>query len=238
MIVYLEEGTDAEHGEAIATALGSLEAVEDARYVPPDEAMKHLHASLGQHDELLQGIEAGFLPASVEVGLVAGVRDLVSAHPIIERLEATPGVEEVEFLGNWVDDFTAIIGRVQRGGSYLVLIVALLGVFTVAATMRVSATSRASEQRVLSRMGATGVLSRGPTLIEGALQGLLGGVIALLALWLIYRTGAPILASALSISVEFIFLNGRDLAQLTFFGLSLGIVGGLLTNFALAEQEV
>lgn len=239
MIVYLEEGTSSSHAAQLSEALVALPAVQGVHYVPPAEAMRHLQTSLGQHDELIAGIEQSFLPASIEVRLVEGVRDLVSAHPVIERLEATPGVEEVEFLGNWVDDFTALLGSVQRAGMYLVAIASLIGVFTVVATMRLSAESRAAELRVLNLMGAPGLLRRGPNLIEGALLGVLGAGAATLLLFFLFRSAAPLVSTALSDSlgaVELHFLNTRDLVQLTIFGVSLGAAGGLVTNYSQARS--
>lgn len=238
MIVYLDEGIRPERAEALSEALLALPAVESSTYVPPEQAMQHLQASLGQHDELLEGIEASFLPASLEVRLMEGVRDLVSAHPVIERLEATEGVEEVEFLGNWVDDFTALIGQLQRAGLWLVMIAGLVSVFTVVATMRLSAAARTSEQRVLQLMGAGSILRRGPNLIEGALLGVLGALAAIALLWLGFDRGAPLVASALSSSlgeIQLSFLGPRDLFQLAFFGLSLGAAGGLVTNYSQAR---
>lgn len=238
MIVYLDEGTTPTRAEALSQALLALPAVESATYVAPEQAMQHLQASLGQHDELLEGIEASFLPASLEVRLREGVRDLVSAHPVIERLEATAGVEEVEFLGSWVDDFTALIGQVQRAGLWLVMIAGLVGIFTVVATMRLSADSRASELRVLQLMGAPGILRRGPNLIEGAVLGVLGALCAITLLWIGFDAGAPLVTSALSSSlgaIELSFLGSRDLLQLALFGLSLGAVGGLVTNYSQAR---
>lgn len=235
MIVYLDEGTSEQRAAEVSDALVSLPAVESATYVPPEEAMRHLQASLGQHDELLDGIEASFLPASLEVRLMEGTRDLVSAHPVIERLEATANVEEVEFLGNWVDDFTALVGQVQRAGLWLVMIAGLIGIFTVVATMRLSADTRASELRVLSLMGAPAILRRGPNLIEGALLGVLGAIAAMLLLWFGFKHGAPFVSSALSSSIgeiEISFLSAGELAKLTLFGLGLGVAGGLVTNFS------
>lgn len=235
MIVYLDEGTSDARVQEVTEALLALPAVESATYVPPEAAMRHLQKSLGQHDELLIGLEASFLPASLEVRLMEGTRDLVSAHPVIERLEATANVEEVEFLGNWVDDFTALIGQVQRAGLWLVLIASLVGIFTVVATMRLSADARASELRVLQLMGAPVILRRGPNLIEGAILGMLGALAAMTLLWFGFKHGAPFISSALSSSIgeiEFTFLDFGELAKLALFGMTLGALGGLVTNFS------
>lgn len=239
MIVYLDEGTSEAHAAKLSAALGGLEAVEAVNYVGPEDAYRHLQSSLGQHDELLDGIEASFLPASLEVRLSEGVRDLVSARPVIERLEATPGVEEVEFLGNWVDNVTALVGKTRRAGTWLVVLAALVGIFTVVATMRVSASARVSERRVMELMGASALFRTGPTLIEGAFLGLFGALAAMLLLWLSYQYVGPSIASALSTAlgnIELRFLEPRDLAQLVVFGLSLGVIGGLLTTYANARE--
>ena len=235
MIVYLEEGTSAERASELSAALIALPAVESAHYVPPEQALQHLRASLGQHDELLRGIEPSFLPASLEVRLMEGTRDLVSAHPVIERLEATANVEEVEFLGNWVDDFTALIDQLRRAGLWLVMIASLVGIFTVVATMRVSAEVRASELRVLQLMGAPAIMRSGPNLIEGALLGTIGAAAAIVLLWFGFKHGAPVVSSALSSSlgeIELSFLAAKDLVHLVLFGLALGTVGGVMTNFS------
>ncbi len=235
MIVYLDEGTSESRAHEVSEALTRLPAVESATYIAPEQAMRHLQRSLGQHDELLDGIEASFMPASLEVRLMEGTRDLVSAHPVIERLEATASVEEVEFLGNWVDDFTALIGQVQRAGLYLVVVAGLIGIFTVVATMRLSAGTRASELRVLQLMGAPAILRRAPNLIEGALLGIFGAAAACVLLWLGFKHGAPVVSSALSSSLgetELSFLGAQELARLCLFGLGLGVIGGLVTNFS------
>jgi cell division protein FtsX len=105
--------------------------------------------------------------------------------------------------------------------------------------MRLSADTRASELRVLRLMGANGVLSHGPNLIEGAFLGGMGAVLAIVSLWFAFQAGAPVIADALSTSTlgqtEFDFLGVRDLLQLALFGLSLGLVGGLVTNYSQAQ---
>lgn len=235
MIVYLDEGTTETHAQNLSDALAALPSVDSVQHVGPAVAMEYLQDTLGQHDELLDGIEASFLPASIEVNLVAGVRDLVSAGPVIERLEATPGVEDVEFLGNWVDSFTSLIDQVQRAGMWLVAMASLIGIFTVVATMRLSADSRAAELRVLRLMGAPAVLSHGPNLIEGALLGLMGAASAVLLLYALFDSGAPMIEGALQSSlgdIDLHFLAAKDLVQLGLFGLSLGTVGGLVTNYS------
>ena len=53
-------------------------------------------SALGEHRELLAGVETGYLPASLEVQLAEGVRDVAALSPLVARLRSTAGVEEVE----------------------------------------------------------------------------------------------------------------------------------------------
>jgi cell division transport system permease protein len=235
MIVYLEEGTPENVSLEIASALGELETVQEVRFIPPDEAYEHLRHSLGEHDELLDGVEVSYLPASIEVELEEGVRDLASAHPVIERLEKTPYVEEVEFLGNWVDNLTATIARIRKAGTWILLTAALFGVFTIVATMRLTAPTRARELRVLELMGASSLMRAGPGLIEGAAIGVAGAGLALALLWFFFQSAAPAVAEtfvgALG-DVELVFLNGRDFAQILIVGVSLGLAGALVSSLS------
>jgi len=234
LIVYLEDGTSEGHAVKIAEALRQIPVVQKVAYVPPEEAMVHLRRSLGKHDELLLGIQARDLPASLEIRLEHGVRDLVAVHPLVKRLKATSGVEDVESMGHWVDNFRVLIDRVQRAGLYVVLFACLFGVFTVVATMRLSASSRMAEMRVLSLIGAPGIFVHGPLLMEGAMLGLLATAFATGLLFVLFQSASTLVAHALFASfgvLEFHFLSPPDVVQLAFFGTSLGLVGGMLSNY-------
>src|SRR5687767_12158473 len=102
MIVYLEDDVTPERARAIGEILAQVHAIERVDYIPSDMAHRRLQETLGARHELLDGVEVGFLPASLEVKLAGGVRGVAAASPVIERLRRTAGVEEVEFLGDWV----------------------------------------------------------------------------------------------------------------------------------------
>ncbi len=90
MIIYLQDGVTPERAMAIADILAKVQAVEHVDYVPPDEAYKRLQETLGPRRDLLDGIEPGFLPASLEVKLADGVRELAAASPLVARRRVTP----------------------------------------------------------------------------------------------------------------------------------------------------
>ncbi len=228
MVVYLGDKTTPERARAIADVLRGVEAIERVDYVPPDAALARLEESLGDRRDLLQGVEVGYLPASLEVTLADGVREVAEASPLVAKLRATAGVEEVEFLGDWVDKVTSLIRTLRLAALALAIVVALACVYVVAGTIKLGMYARKDEIEVLKLVGATDRFVKGPLVVEGALQGALGAGVALLLLYVAFRLGAPALEAALGGAVgplHLSFLPGAHAALVIAAGATLGIVG-------------
>jgi cell division transport system permease protein len=231
MVVYLDDGTDPAAARKIAQALRQAGGVERVDYVPADQALERLKGSLGERGALLDGIETGYLPASLEVSLAPGVREMASASPLVSRLRATPGIEEVEFLGDWVDKVAALHRTLRLLAAALAAAVALACVYVVAGTIKLGMAARKDEIEVLSLVGATERFVRGPLLVEGALQGLLGAGLAVGVLFIVFRLGAPAVAGALSGAtgqLELSFLPAMQIGLALCTGAGLGFLGSAL----------
>ncbi|MBW2278662.1 MAG: FtsX-like permease family protein [Deltaproteobacteria bacterium] len=233
MVVYLEEGVSEASADRIGAALLQVPAVERVEHVAPAMAMSRLRDSLGEHDELMEGIEEGMLPASIEVTLRRGVRDVAAAHPLLERLEATPGVEEVELMGAWVDRLTALVAALQYAGWFLLALAGFACIYTVTTTLRLSMQSRAREVDTLHLLGAPDRFVRAPMIIEGVLQGATGAAAAAVLLWLFFRATSDAIGRALSGSfgdVQPTFLPLSDVAILVAIGAGFGLIGSWLAT--------
>jgi cell division transport system permease protein len=235
MVVYLEEGISAERAERIGGALLDVPAVEKVEQVSPEAAFERLRGALGDHDEIIAGIEVGMLPASIEVTLREGVSDVVAGHSMVERLQATPGVEEVEFLGGWVSRLTALTVALRYAFWFLFALVGLACAYTIAATLRLSmqARDREVESETFELLGASGRFVRGPMVVEGALQGAAGAVAAAGLLWLLFRATSDAIGMALASSigaVEPVFLSVSDVAILIAVGAAFGFVGSWMAS--------
>jgi cell division transport system permease protein len=228
MVVYLEETATPERARAIADVLRGVNAIERVDYVPPDQALARLEESLGPRRDLLTGVEVGWLPASLEVTLAPGVREVAEASPLVAKLRATPGVEEVEFLGDWVDKVASLVRSLRLAAAGLALIVALACVYVVAGTITLGMVARREEIEVLKLVGATDRFVKAPLLVEGALQGLLGAGVAVGLLFAVFRLGAPALSAALAGVLgpaPLTFLPGAQLGITLAVGAGLGLVG-------------
>jgi cell division transport system permease protein len=231
MVVYLEDDVTPERARAIGQVLAGVAAIERVDYVPADMAYRRLRESLGARAALLDGVETGFLPASLEVKLAGGVRGVAAASPVIDRLRRTAGVEEVEFLGDWVDRLAALLRALRAAAIGLGLLVGGACIYVIAGTIKLGMYARKDELEVLRLVGATDRFIRLPLVVEGALHGAVGAGVALGLLYLVYRLGAPALERMLAGAVgglELTFLAPPLCGAAVAAGLLLGVAGSWL----------
>ena len=198
MTVYLADGVGAVRARQIAAALGKLPGVERVRAVDAHEAYARLRQSLGERADLLDGVEEGFLPASVEAELKPGVAEVIRAHPAFDKLRHSAGVEDVELTGDWSARLVALQSLLRTAGLSVGLLVLCAFLYIVGSTIRLGVHARRDEIEIQKLVGATDGFVRGPFLVEGALQGALGTATAALLLYGLYRLAEPRVSSVLA----------------------------------------
>jgi cell division transport system permease protein len=225
LTVYLDDGVSAERVRQIAAALGKLPGVERVRTVDAHEAYTRLRRGLGPREDLLDGVEEGFLPASIEAELKPGVAEVMRAHPAFERLRHTAGVEEVELMGDWSARLAALEELLRTAGLFVGLLVLCACLYIVGSTIRLGVFARRDEIEIQKLVGATDGFVKAPFLVEGALQGALGTALAAGLLYALYRVAQP--------RVESVLGGLLSSAPLGFFPptvLALAIAGGALVG--------
>ncbi|MBK8481844.1 MAG: hypothetical protein IPL40_11790 [Proteobacteria bacterium] len=217
LIAFLRPAAAAPAVDALVALLASRPDVKLVQRITPALAYQRLRQVLGPRSNLLAGVETDFFPSSLELRLREGLGPALL--PLLALLEASPAVERVEHLGHWAARLGQL-AQLLRGLALLVaLLVGLACVYLAASTIRLGVYSRREEIEIQMLLGATRGFIRGPLLVEGALQGLTGGVLALAALYGAFRWGAPRLTALLG------SLPGG--AELSFFE-PLTIAAGLL----------
>jgi len=231
MTVFLDDGTKSERAQKIAGALGKLPGVTSVRFVEPHEAYQRLQRSLGSRADLLDGVEDGFLPASIEVALKPGVADVIRAHPAFERLRHAPGVEDVELVGDWVQRLRAVESLLHELGIGVGLLVLFACLYVVGSTIRLGVFARRDEIEILKLVGATGGFVKAPFLVEGLLQGLCGTLLASGLLYGLFRLARPRIEATLGgmlAAGPLTFFRPTELAIAVALGALLGLTGSAL----------
>ena len=199
-------------------------------FISKDDALKSLRKQLGEKAGLLDGLGENPLPASLEIVLSRDVSGDSLPYELKTRLERIHGIDEVQYSQEWVERFQAIMGAVKIIGLVFGGLLFLAALFIITNTVKLTIYSRKDEIEILKLVGATNRFVKIPFLIEGSIQGFLGGSVALIVLFLVYV--AIITKVDLSIgfaSLDIIFLSPQFILLLLLMSSIIGFIGSTVS---------
>ena len=207
-------------------------AVASFELISKDEAVRRFREYFRELETLPDMLGSNPLPASFEVRLAPDRQDGETLRRLAAELAALPGVEDVDYDRLWIERLTAIIDLVRLLAVVVGAALVLAAVFTIFNVIKLTVYGRQDEIGIMRLVGATHAYIRGPFLVEGILQGGLGG---LLALGLLYLSHQFVLREALR---SFQLLPASDWvhfappsawAAIVAGGMMVGLLGSLLS---------
>jgi len=172
--VYLDAAVTQDQRNAIAGTIAHDALVRDSHYESKDEAFTRFKEQNTDNPDLVQLITADTLPESYRIQLKDPRQYAIEKS----RYESQAGVDRVY-------DYSAILQPIFRlldGISRVAFIIAAIQVAASALliynTVRVSAFGRRRETGIMRLVGASSFSIQLPFLVEGAVAGLTGSVIA------------------------------------------------------------
>jgi len=232
MVVYLGDGVEPARAAALVGELRALRGVERAELVPAVESASRLTRALGADATLLDGVDVASLPASVEVRLAPGERDVVAMSPTLRALRGAPGVADVVVEDGGGDPLAAALATARGIAWAGASLFAALALVIALAALRIGLDRPRRETAVLALLGASPAFIALPSALAGALRGLCAALVAAPALALatgVYR--APLLTVGLPPGAIF----AGALLGLGALGTVIGGLGGGLAGVARAR---
>ncbi len=225
LVIYLGEGVSEQSARLLVTQLAHQPGVAAAELVAPAVAAKRLEQALGADAALLEGVELASLPATVEVTLAPGVRDVIAMSPMLRALRSSPGVEDV-IVEDGGDEPASALGAMRTPMWFGAALLAGLALVVVLATIRVRFERDRQDHAVLHLLGASPAFSVAPSALAGAVLGLCASIGAALVVGLaIERFGDELAVHVTAPAIGSILLF---LAA----GAGLGLVAGGLAGAA------
>jgi cell division transport system permease protein len=155
-----------------------LPGVQAATIVGRAEAMRRLQRTFRSMASINELLPNNPLPDSIEVR----VQDAAQAAEIAAALREMRAVEEVVYGASVVDRLVALTRSVRVGGAAVAGLLVVGALLIIVNTIRLTVVARRAEIEIMSLVGATSGFIRGPFVLEGALQGVGGAVIATIIL--------------------------------------------------------
>ncbi|MGW8266289.1 MAG: cell division protein FtsX [Longimicrobiales bacterium] len=183
VVAFLREGVRPVDREAAIHTLRALPGVEEVLYISKEQALERALTDLPEIAEVSSDLEVNPFPASLEVRFLPGSRNAESVEAVSMAAQALPAVEDVRYGREWVDRLFSLrriggITAITLGAAF-----ALVAALIIGTAIRIAVFARREEISIMQLVGATDGYIRRPFLLEGAMTGLLGGLLAVLLTW-------------------------------------------------------
>jgi cell division transport system permease protein len=227
---YLQDDVEPFVRDSLVNRLKEDPAVESLVPVSRQEALERFRTLFRDLRTLPDDLGENPFPASLEVTLRAGHQSPDEVTRLVREYEKAPGVEEVQYDLLWIQRLSTAVRLVRGVGLFLGGILVLAGVFTISNVIRLTLYARQDELDIMRLVGATQAYVRGPFVVEGMIQGGLGGLLSVGLLWMGFRVVArDALAASDLLGRAVVFLPVELCLFIVLGGMAVGIVGSLVS---------
>jgi cell division transport system permease protein len=164
-------------------AVMGMPTVDTLKFIDKDEAWVRFETLYGA--AMLDAVDENPFPASLEITLDQKTAAETGIDSVQRAFEQIPGVEAVTLSAEWLSTlkkFSAIF----MGSMWVIVPVLLLALhFMIANTVKLTIYARKDLIKNMYYVGATDRYIKTPFVMEGILQGMIGGVIAIAGLYLL-----------------------------------------------------
>ncbi|ASR45647.1 cell division protein FtsX [Paenibacillus kribbensis] len=236
--VFLELNVDQNMRETLQKEIAAMPEISKTSFVTKAQGLEELRKDLGDSGkELLEGFDkdSNPLPDKIVVEVIEPTTVPFVAEKIekLNTLHPEKPILKVRYGKGTVETLFTITKLIRNVGFIFVAGLAIMSMFLISNTIRVTILARRREISIMKLVGATNFFIRWPFFIEGALIGLIGSLITVGILF----TGYQRLLTAVQGDIALNMLKLMPLegiwiqlsALLVILGMLVGIIGSTLS---------
>lgn len=191
---FFKDEAKSEQVEALKQKLSATTKVTSLKYVSKEEALAIYREQNKDDPLLLEMVTANILPASLEVSAT----EAKYLSQLNEILKQDSSVEEVVFQKDVVDTLISWTNAIRKAGGVLVGFLTIVSLLIILMVIGMKISLKKEEIEIMKLVGASHWYIRWPFILEGAIYGAIGAIIAwgISYLFLLYAT--PLLVSFLA----------------------------------------
>lgn len=216
--------------ESLQERIRMYPEVARVRHISQEQAWTDFQAALGAQANVLEGLPRDVLPASFEISLRPNFRDGPLVEALAARLKKERGITSVEYAQDWVDRISLVVLAVQWAKWIFGGALFLTTYFIVNSTVKLAMLARKEEIEIMELVGASRELIEAPFVLEGMIQGTMGGALSVGGLWLVFeimRKQVPLSLGVFGFTNPLQFLGFQSVALIMAVGCVLGAAGSL-----------
>jgi len=217
----------------VRDSIAMIPGVRDVRYVSKEDAARIFKEEFGE--DINRVLDFNPLPASVKIFLKEGYRTSKGAEEVYDAARKIRGVDEVIYrksLMEMLDRRATIFLWLVFG---IGLFITISSVFLVANTIRLAIYAKRKIIQTMKLIGATKSFVRGPFILEGLVQGFIGGALAAAILFLVFEYLTKWISVELA---DFVHVKPLYYAIVVAVGCLLGFVGSAISIRRFISESV
>ncbi|MDX1585026.1 MAG: permease-like cell division protein FtsX [Thermoanaerobaculia bacterium] len=240
LVVYFDPDATESEIESVEGFLESRPMLRNPRFISQDEASEVFRETFPNLRGVVEDLDQNPFPASFEVDVPENRIDTREFFDAMSELRQLEGVEELQYNWEWIASLRNLVRIVRMTGLIVGGILAIASAFMIANVIRLTMILYREEIGIMRLVGATESMVRVPFLVEGLIQGVLGGLVAVATLALLYYGGLRAMdtGDALLLNSLFVgFLELRSLVLIVTGGAAAGLLGAWIAVRDNAEEK-
>jgi cell division transport system permease protein len=173
--IFLADDITEEQRTAIQSKLEESPEVKSYLYESKEEAYARFQQQFSQQPELVENTPADALPESFRVELINPERYAVIAAEFPDKAN---GVDKVADEGDFLDRLFSLLNGARNATIAVAVIQALAALLLISNTIQLAAFNRRNETNIMRLVGASRWYTQLPFILEAALAGLIGALLA------------------------------------------------------------
>ncbi len=232
--ITMELNVPVQELEAVRASLDADESVVEATLYTPEENFDHFKKNL-EAEELFDDFPVENIPYTFLVRL----KDPELGEAFQARVSGLPGVRRVTLEQVVMRFLSQAIVWVHYASAIAFVVLGIISFFIISNMVRVAVFSRGEEIGIMKYVGATNWYIRVPYILEGALVGLVGALLAWLLIWFAYEHLYSALMAGVKPSDVLAMVEPQALARrLLWIKLLLGIGVGALGSAISVRRHI
>jgi cell division transport system permease protein len=174
--IFLADDVTDEQRAAIQKKLDDSKEVSNFIYESKEQAYARFKQQFSQQPELVENTPQDALPESFRVELVNPER-----YPVIaqEFPDGQGGVDQVRDEGDFLDRLFSLLNGARNATIAVAVVQALAALLLISNTIQLAAFNRRNETNIMRLVGASRWYTQLPFILEAAVAGLIGALLAI-----------------------------------------------------------
>lgn len=221
---FIQDSYNINELDSLREKIKRIGGIKQVTFISKEEAAKIFEKDYGK--EMLELFESNPLPASFKISLYEEYKTVEKIEKIKKQISEQMYITDVVYPQKNLEMIEKSTSGILFLNLVILVIITFSSIFLVSNTIRLVISSKVKLINTLKLLGATRTYIRSPFLIEGFLQGMIGGIIAVFVLYAIFEYFTKRFSQS-NISIE-VFGPGYFLL-LVILGILLGVTGSAIS---------